>query len=425
MSAEILIIGTEILLGQIVDTNAAFIAEQLAAAGVDVYFKTVVGDNEGRIETALRQALERSDFVIAAGGLGPTEDDLTRSVFARVLGRPLTLNEELLEKIRKRFASRGLAMTPNNEKQALVPQHAIILDNPRGTAPGLFMKGGAKGEKVVVAMPGVPSEMKPMLTDQVIPLLQERMGKVSIIKSRVIKTCGIGESRVDDLIGDLFRESRNPSLALLAYPSEVHIRITAKAESKEAAERMISELEGQIRERVGEWIYGRDQQSMEEIVGFLLGVHGKTLVVAESCTGGLVCNLLTNIPGSSRYFERGVISYSNRAKEELLEVSLFVLERFGAVSPQVAEAMALGVRRMSGADLGLAVTGIAGPEGGSPEKPVGLVYVALAWDGGVKSREYRFFEGRLANKRRSSLMALEMVRRHLVGLPLDESACRR
>jgi nicotinamide-nucleotide amidase len=251
MSAEILIIGTEILLGQIVDTNAAFIAEQLAAAGVDVYFKTVVGDNEGRIETALRQALERSDFVIAAGGLGPTEDDLTRSVFARVLGRPLILNEELLEKIRKRFASRGLSMTPNNEKQALVPQRAIILDNPRGTAPGLFMKGGAKGEKVVVAMPGVPSEMKPMLTDQVIPLLQERMGKVSIIKSRVIKTCGIGESRVDDLIGDLFRESRNPSLALLAYPSEVHIRITAKAESKEAAERMISELEGQIRERVG------------------------------------------------------------------------------------------------------------------------------------------------------------------------------
>jgi len=417
MSAEVLIIGTEILLGQIVDTNSAFIAEHLAAAGIDVYFKTVVGDNEGRIEQALRQALERADIVIAAGGLGPTEDDLTRSAFARVLGRRLILSEELLENIRQRFASRGLIMTANNEKQALVPQNAVILDNPRGTAAGLFIKAGAKGEKVVVAMPGVPSEMKPMLTEQVIPMLQERMGKASIIQSRVIKTCGIGESRVDDLIGDLFRESRNPSIALLAYPSEVHIRITAKAESKEAAESLISELEGQIRERVGEWIYGKDQQTIEEVVGFLLQVNGKTLSVAESCTGGLICDRITNIAGSSRYFDRGVISYSNRAKMELFGISPSLLERYGAVSPQTAEAMALSIRKMSGADLGLSVTGIAGPDGGTPEKPVGLVFVALAWEGGVKSKEYRFFEGRLANKRRSSLMALDMVRRHLVGLP--------
>jgi len=417
MSAEILIIGTEILLGQIVDTNSAFIAEQLAAAGIDVYFKTVVGDNEGRIEQALRQALERADFVIAAGGLGPTEDDLTRSVFARVLGRHLIFNEELLEKIRQRFASRGLVMTSNNEKQALVPQGAVILDNPRGTAAGLFMRAGAKGEKAVAAMPGVPSEMKPMLTEQVIPLLQERMGKASIIKSRVIKTCGIGESRVDDLIGDLFRDSRNPSIALLAYPSEVHIRITAKAESKEAAEGLISELEGRIRERVGEWIYGRDQQTMEEVVGFLLQVNDKTLSVAESCTGGLICNRITNIPGSSRYFDRGVVSYSNRAKVELLGISASQLERHGAVSPQIAEAMALSVRRISGTDLGLSVTGIAGPDGGTAEKPVGLVYIGLAWEGGMKSKEYRFFEDRLANKSRSSLMALDMVRRHLLGLP--------
>ena len=418
MSAEILIIGTEILLGQIVDTNSAFIAEQLAAAGIDVYFKTVVGDNDGRIEKALRQALERADIVVAAGGLGPTEDDLTRNVFARVLGRRLILNGDLLEKIRRRFASRELVMTSNNEKQALVPQHAIILDNPRGTAAGLYMKSGIKGEKVVVAMPGVPSEMKPMLTEQVIPLLQGRMGKASIIKSRVIKTCGIGESRVDDLIGDLFRDSRNPSIALLAYPSEVHIRITAKAESQEAAEALISELERQIRERVGEWVYGRGEQTMEEVVGFLLQVHGKTLSVAESCTGGLIGNRITNIPGSSRYFDRGVISYSDRAKVELLGISASQLERHGAVSPQTAEAMALSIRKLSSTDLGLSATGIAGPDGGTPEKPVGLVYIALAWEGGVKSKEYRFFEDRLANKRRSSLMALDMVRRHLIGLPL-------
>jgi nicotinamide-nucleotide amidase len=333
------------------------------------------------------------------------------------LGRHLILNEELLEKIRQRFASRGLIMTANNEKQALVPQGAIILDNPRGTAAGLFMRAGAKGEKAVAAMPGVPSEMKPMLTEQVIPLLQERMRKASIIQSRVIKTCGIGESRVDDLIGDLFRDSRNPSIALLAYPSEVHIRITAKAESKEATEGLISELEGKIRERVGEWIYGRDQQTMEEVVGFLLQVSGKTLSVAESCTGGLICNRITNIPGSSRYFDRGVVSYSNRAKVELLGISSSILERHGAVSPEIAEAMALSVRQISGTDLGLSVTGIAGPDGGTPEKPVGLVYIGLAWEGGVKSKEYRFFEDRLANKRRSSLMALDTVRRHLVGLP--------
>jgi nicotinamide-nucleotide amidase len=417
MTAEILIIGTEILLGQIVDTNSAFIAEQLAAAGIDLYFKTVVGDNEGRIESALRQALERADIVIAAGGLGPTEDDLTRSVFARVLGRHLVLNEEILEKIRQRFASRGLIMTANNEKQALVPQNAIILENPRGTAPGLFMRTGAKGEKAVVAMPGVPSEMKPMLMQQVIPMLRERAGKASIIKSRVIKACGIGESRVDDLIGDLFRNSRNPSIALLAYPSEVHIRVTAKAESAEAAEAMISGIEGKIRERVGEWIYGRDQQSMEEIIGFLLHLNHKTLAVAESCTGGLLCNRITNVPGSSQYFERGIISYSNLAKQQLLGVPPQMLDRYGAVSPQVAEAMAMGVRQRSGTDLGLSVTGIAGPEGGTPEKPVGLVYLALAWEGGVASKEYRFFEDRSANKRRSTLMALDLVRRHLTGLP--------
>jgi nicotinamide-nucleotide amidase len=308
-------------------------------------------------------------------------------------------------------------MTPNNEKQALVPQNAIVLENPRGTAPGLFMKAGEKGEKVVVAMPGVPFEMKAMLTEQVIPMLKERMGKAAVIKSRVIKTCGIGESRVDDLIGDLFRNSRNPSIALLAHPSEVHIRLTAKAESDEAAERLILELEGKIRERVGEWIYGHDQEAMEEAIGLLLQKHGQTLSVAESCTGGLICNRITNIPGSSKYFERGVISYSNRSKTELLGVPPLMLERYGAVSAEAAEAMALGIRRLSGSDLGLSVTGIAGPEGGTPEKPVGLVYIALAWEGGVKSKEYRFFEDRLANKRRSSLLALEMVRRHLLGLP--------
>ncbi len=412
MGAEILTIGTELLLGQIVDTNAAYIGERLAEAGIDLFTKTTVGDNRGRIAAALRSALERSDIVIATGGLGPTEDDLTREVFAEVLGMPLTLDEGILAAIRQRFAARGIPMPENNAKQAMVPAGATVIPNPRGTAPGLLLRP-PQGQ-TIACMPGVPSEMKPMLTDEIIPRLRRLHGIRGMIRSRVLKSWGLAESRVDELINDLFRTQRNPSIALLAKSGEIHIRLTAKGEEARAIEAMLDALEAKIRPRLGEAIFGRDAEEMETVVGRLLRERRLTLALAESCTGGLVAHRLTNVPGSSEYFERGVVTYSNQAKTEVLGVPVELVAARGAVSPEVTEAMASGVRRLARADLGAAVTGIAGPAGGTPEKPVGLTYVALAWDGGAVSRELRLFTERDLNKIRASQALLDMLRRHLV-----------
>ncbi|MBI5167094.1 MAG: competence/damage-inducible protein A [candidate division NC10 bacterium] len=413
MPAEIITIGTELLIGQVLDTNAASIASELMAVGIEVHFKTTVGDNERSIEAALRQALERSDIVIATGGLGPTEDDLTKKVFSRVLEKRLILHDEILEKIRHRFSSRGLPMSPNNEKQALIPRGAKVLENPRGTAPGLLM---CSGSKTVVALPGVPSEMRPILVEQVIPYLCESYKPGARTRSRILKTCSIGESVVDQTLGDLIRASRNPTIGLLAYPGEVHIRLTARGSNEEEVEGLLSGLEGSIRERLGGHIFGRDAQTLEEVVGLLLREKGRTLALAESCTGGLIGHRLTNVPGSSDYFERAVVAYSNRAMEALLGVPPELLRSRGAVSREVAEAMATGVRRPARTHLGLGVTGIAGPSGGSPEKPVGLVYIALATEEGVTSQEHRILGDREVNKFRASQMALEMVRRYLLQI---------
>jgi len=412
MGAEILTIGTELLLGQIVDTNAAYIGERLAEAGIDLFTKTTVGDNRGRIAAALRSALERSDIIIATGGLGPTEDDLTREVFAEVLGMPLTLDEGILAAIRQRFAARGIPMPENNAKQAMVPAGATVIPNPRGTAPGLLLR--TPQGQTIACMPGVPSEMKPMLTDEIIPRLRRLHGIRGMIRSRVLKSWGLAESRVDELINDLFRTQRNPSIALLAKSGEIHIRLTAKGEEARAIEAMLDALEAKIRPRLGEAIFGRDAEEMETVVGRLLRERRLTLALAESCTGGLVAHRLTNVPGSSEYFERGVVTYSNQAKTEVLGVPVELVAAKGAVSPEVTEAMASGVRRLARADLGAAVTGIAGPAGGTPEKPVGLTYVALAWDGGAVSRELRLFTERDLNKIRASQALLDMLRRHLV-----------
>lgn len=414
MGAEILTIGTEILLGQIVDTNAAYIGERLAEAGIDLFTKTTVGDNWGRIAAALRSALERSDIVLATGGLGPTEDDLTREVFAEVLGMPLTLDEGILAAIRQRFAARGIPMPENNAKQAMVPDGGSVIPNPRGTAPGLLLRT-PRGQSIA-CMPGVPSEMKPMLTGEVIPRLRALHGIRGMICSRVLKSWGLAESRVDELINDLFRTQRNPSIALLAKSGEIHIRLTAKGEEPGAIAAMLDALEAKIGERLGAAIFGRDAEEMETVVGRLLRERRASLAVAESCTGGLVAHRLTNVPGSSEYFERGVVTYSNRAKTEVLGVPADLVATRGAVSAEVTEAMATEVRRLARADLGAAVTGIAGPSGATPEKPVGLTYVALAWEGGVRSRELRLFTDRDLNKTRACQAVLDMVRRHLLGI---------
>jgi nicotinamide-nucleotide amidase len=414
MNAEILTVGTELLLGQIVDTNAAFIAERLAEEGIDVYCKTTVGDNAPRIEAALRQALARAQVVLCTGGLGPTEDDLTRDAVAAVTGRPLRLDPAVLAQIQARFARRGIPMPKSNERQAQVPEGAEVLENPRGTAPGLLLR--LPPDRTVILVPGVPAEMRPMVTEAVLPRLREAYGLRGRIRSRVLRTVGVSESRVNELLGDLWEE-RNPTVALLARSGEIHVRITAKAESEEELARLLDAREAQARERLGDIVFGRDEEGLEVVVGRLLTERGLALAVAESCTGGLLAHRITNVPGSSTYFERGAVTYSNRAKTALLGVPDELIAAKGAVSAEVAAAMAEGMRGRAGTDLAVAVTGIAGPGGGTAEKPVGLTYVALAHAGGVETHEFRFFTDRELNKQRAAQAALDLIRRHLLGLP--------
>lgn len=413
VGSEILTVGTELLLGQIVDTNAAWMSQRLAEAGIDVFYKSTVGDNWARLEAALRLALERADTLLITGGLGPTEDDLTRDVLADVLGRPLRLDTDVLAAIERRFAARRMPMADNNRKQAMVPEGAEVLHNPRGTAPGLFVRLDGR---VVACMPGVPGEMKPMLLDQVIPRIRESFGLRGRIVSRVLKSCGISESLVDARIGDYFRDMRNPTIGVLAHAGEIHIRLTCKGEDPAEIAGRLDELEGKIRARLDPFIFGCDEEQMEALVGSLLRARRATLAVAESCTGGLIASRLTDIPDSSAYFERGVVAYSEQAKQDLLGVPAELLRSHGAVSAEVARAMAEGVRLRSGATFALSTTGIAGPSGGTPEKPVGLVYIGLAWEGGALAREERLIGERTLIKYRAAQMALETLRRHLLGV---------
>ena len=413
MAAEILTIGTELLQGHSLDTNSAYIGERCAEAGIDVSWKTTVGDHEDRIEEALRLALARSEIVITTGGLGPTEDDLTCQVIARVLGRPLILDQAVLDAIRRRFAERGLTMSRNNERQALVPDGATVLFNPRGTAPGLFIQ--PKKGRVLVAMPGVPAEMHPMFLELVVPRLLKGFGVGARIRSRVLKTCGITESKLDEAIGDLIRSAQNPTIGLLAHAGEVHIRLTVRTEGESDGERLLDDLEARLRERLGELVFGRDMERLEDVVGRLLLRAGQTISVAESCTGGLLSHRLTNLPGSSAYFACGEVMYSNQAKESLAGVPRELIARHGAVSEAVSLAMASGVRDASGTDVAVAITGIAGPGGGTAEKPVGLTYIAIASSDGATCRKFRFLADRETNKLLASQAALDMLRRHLLS----------
>jgi nicotinamide-nucleotide amidase len=412
--AEILTIGTELLLGQTIDTNSAYIGEALAAAGIEVCWKSTVGDHEARIREALRVALTRSEIVITTGGLGPTEDDLTCRAIAAELGRPLILDQTVLESIRRRFTDRALVMSENNERQALIPKGAVVLPNAHGTAPGLAIP--LDDGRVVMATPGVPSEMRSMLDAQVIPYLCKTFGVKSRIRSRTLKACGITESALDETISDLIRLSRNPTIAILAYPGEIHIRLTVKSESKTEGDRLLDDLETRIRTRLAEFLFGRDEERLEEVVGRLLLDAKATVAVAESCTGGLVCHRLTNLHGSSAYFIRGEVVYSNEAKERLLGVPHELIAEHGAVSRPVALAMAVGMRQVAGTDLALGITGIAGPGGGTATKPVGLTYIALASGDGVTCCEYRFLADRDTNKLLASQKALDILRRHLLSL---------
>lgn len=404
MTVEIVSIGTELLLGQIVDTNAAWLSARLAEVGVGVYRRTTVGDNLPRIVAALREALERADGVITIGGLGPTDDDLTREALASVLGEPLVLDEGEAARLREFFAARGRTTNERQLRQALRPASAQPIPNPNGTAPGLYAEWNGK---LIFALPGPPNEFQPMATDAVLPRLAGRTGG-RVIRSRVLRLCGIGESDAEAQLSDLIH-SENPTLAPLAKLGEVHFRITARADSPDAAEQMIAQMEYAVRERLGAFIFGVDETTLEQAVVQSLIEAGQSLAVAESCTGGLLGHRITSVSGSSEVFLGGVISYSNALKEALLGVPRSVLETHGAVSEPTARAMAEGVRQRLGSWWGVGVTGIAGPSGGTPEKPVGLVYIGVSDPTATVVRSQVFPGDRATVKYRATQYALWLL----------------
>lgn len=406
MRAEVVSVGTELLLGQIVDTNAAYLARVLSDLGISLYRRTTVGDNMDRLLAALLRALNDADIVITIGGLGPTMDDITRDGLAAAMGDTLRMDEAIAERLRRFFRSRGMPVLESNLRQAMVPTHGRALDNPNGTAPGLLFE---KDGKIGIALPGPPNEFIPMVENHVAPYLREKTGNVGTIRSKVLRVVGVGESVAEDKLKDLMQDA-NPTVAPYAKVGEVHLRVTAKADTAEAAERLIAERAALVRERLGDAIYGEDEETLEQAVVALLKVRGQTVATAESCTGGLVAQRITDVPGSSAVFPGGVVVYSNEAKTDLIGVPAEMLARVGAVSPEVGQALAEGARRRFAADYGIGITGIAGPDGGTPEKPVGLVYMAVAHEGGCDVEQANFIGSRQIVRHRASTTALNMLR---------------
>lgn len=407
MNAEIIGIGTELLLGQIANTNAQTISQSLSTVGINVYFHTAVGDNRSRILEALSVAKKRADLIITTGGLGPTLDDLSKETLAEFLGLSLTLHEPSLEHIRGIFARRGRKMPDSNHKQAMFPKEARILPNPNGTAPGAILE---QDGRIYVLLPGPPSEMQPMFEASVLPFLLDKSGEK--IVSRVLRLIGIGESAVEELVKDLLECQGNPTLAPLAGTGEVTLRITAKVARTADAAAIIAPMEQEIRRRLHPYVYGCDDDRLESVVVRLLKGAGKSLALAESCTGGLLGHRITNVSGASEVFLEAAVCYSNQAKMERLGVSRNTLQAWGAVSAQTAAEMAQGIRR-SGADIGAAITGIAGPGGGTLEKPVGLVYLAVADEKGTETKEVRLVGDRLRIKESAADQMLNWLRLRL------------
>jgi len=411
MRAEIIATGTELLSGGVLDTNSLYLSEELMLVGIETAFKTVVGDDEKDMEEAFGRAAERADLVIITGGIGPTEDDITRKVVAKITRKRLILNEDALKAIHERLAGRGKEFATSNDRQALIPAGSRLLPNAAGIAPGFYID---EGSPFIAVLPGVPREMRAMYQGGLRPALEERFGGKMFTRRRVLRTCGMSESAVNQAIQDILR-SEVPIVGLTAKETGVDVRVIARQSTLEQAQALLDRTEAAIREKLGDAIYGVDGQDLEEMVGALLTQRKLTLGVAESCTGGLISARITNIAGSSGYFERGAVVYSNRAKTEMLGLSPDLLERHGAVSAEVAAALAQGIRQAAGTDLGLAVTGIAGPGGGTDAKPVGLVYLSLSSAQGVKTTEHRFLGDREQVRSKTSQVALDMVRKYLIG----------
>ena len=406
MRAEILSIGTELLLGQILDTNANYLAQQLPALGLDLYYVSQIGDNQRRLAEAIRRALERSDVVITTGGLGPTEDDLTREAIAEVLGETPQLQPSLEAELRQFFERRGRSMPARNVKQATTLPSGTYLPNPVGTAPGWWVE---RDGKLIVAMPGVPHEMRKMWEEQALPRLARRVTG-GVIVSRVLKLVGIGESHAEEAVGELTR-STNPTLATYAKSDGIHLRLTAKAPTRQEADQLLEEFEPRVRERVDEWLYGGESDSFPQVVGALLRSRGLSLAVAESATGGHLAGLITDAPGASTYFRAGYVVYTRAAKEDL-GVSSALLDEHGTVSAETTAALARAARARSGADAAIATTGVAGPDS-AEGLAVGTLHMAVDVCGQLRCLRTQYTTTRAEFKRRGALEALALLWREL------------
>lgn len=412
MRAEIISVGTELLLGQIIDTNAPYLSRSLSALGIDVFYRVTVGDNTARLAETLERAFSRADLVITIGGLGPTQDDLTKETIAEVLGEPMVIDPESEKAILDFFDRRSLPIAQSNLKQALKPESGTAIPNSVGTAPGIIVE---KNGKIAIALPGPPSEFVPMVEKSLVPYLSHKTsGARTVIVSRSLRVVGIGESAAEEKVKDLLANA-NPTLAPYAKSGEVELRITAKAPDEATARSMNAELEQKVRERLGDFVYGVDEDTLESVVVRMLVERKLKLALAESCTGGLISHRVTNIPGSSDTYLAGIVSYSNTAKTRFLDVPEEMLREHGAVSQEVAEAMANGAATRSGADIAVGVTGIAGPGGGSPQKPVGLVYIGLKTPEGVSVTKNLFGGSRQEIKLRASQAALNLIRMWLLN----------
>jgi nicotinamide-nucleotide amidase len=406
MRVEIITIGDEIIYGEILDNNSAYIGEKLSSLGFEVVFKTSVGDDLKRIIEAIKLSLERADIVIATGGLGPTNDDLTKKAIVKAFKRNLVFHEDILKKVEEGFKRRGIEMPKINQNQALLPQGAKALTNQYGSAPGIFIQ---EGKKFFFALPGVPLEMRSIFEEEILPFLKTKTSKKFTLQ-KILRTTGIVESAIYDKMEPILKLKSPVKIGFLPGYSGVNIKLKITTEAEELAKRNISEIEEKVREILNEYIYGTDKQTLEEVIGKLLLDREKTISVAESCTGGLIGAKFTNVSGSSNYFMDGVITYSKEAKIEILKVPRNIIEKYGAVSEQVAILMAEGIRKISKTDYGLSATGIAGPTGGTEEKPVGLVYIGFAHENDSFAQKHIFGGDRQAIRKRTAQASLNMVR---------------
>ena len=432
INAQIICIGNEIMLGHIANTNAQFISNRLAAIGIKTAKHIDVPDDPHVIISSIKKALSESEIVILSGGLGPTVDDITLECIAKALNKKLIFDKKTASRIKTHFKRRGIKMPGNNMRQALIPEGAIPIVNNIGTAPGLIipveprteshsstplqarLSGAWVKNKALIAFPGVPFELYPMLENTAISYLKKAFPSGQIIKSRVIKITGLAESKVNEMIEDILKISGNVQMGIYPHPEEIHVKITVTEKNETAADSIINKIRKKIVGRLKDYIFGYDDERLEDVVGKILSRSGKTLAIAESCTGGLLANRITDVPGSSHYFKLGLVAYSNESKMRLMDIPMEIIKKYGAVSKKAASLMAKNVRALAGADYGIGISGIAGPGGAIKNKPVGIVYIALSDKHKTIYKEFRFIGTRSLIKYKSTQAALNTIRKEIM-----------